>query len=274
MNAKELAEKLGGLVYPDRIYCVSCGHPIDPGMPYGLCKTCRERFSFASDGHKPSGFHATWYTLWEKELVLRFKYANRAWYAGPMAEMMADMLFMYAREATAGADRTAEAENADDPSGRNGKAAKDGTVATLAPFFDGIVAVPLHETRYRKRGYNQAELLARELSERIGVPYVADALLRVKKTAPLKTLSETERREELKGVFGPGTSDVAGKRLILVDDILTTGATAGACSDILRGMGAKSVKTVAFTATARDRKNAVIDGFTDEEPPDAQADGM
>ena len=215
-------------------------------MPYSLCKTCRERFSFASDGHKPSGFHATWYTLWEKELVLRFKYANRAYYAGPMAEMMADMLFMYAREAEGNRE-----------------------VTSLAPYFDGIAAVPLHEERYRKRGYNQAELLARELADRIGVPYVPDALVRLKKTTPLKTLSETERREELKGVFGPGTADVRGKRLILVDDILTTGATAGACKDVLLEAGAASVKTVAFTATARDRKNAVTEGFADGGPAPA-----
>ncbi len=249
------------LIYPERIYCVSCGHPIDRGMPYSLCNTCRERFSFAADGHKPAGFHATWYTLWEKELVLRFKYANRAYYAGPMAEMMADMLFMYAREAVR--------EDGDPAGGRENKdgtiipsGAETGADETLAPFFDGIVAVPLHEERYRKRGYNQAELLARELSRRIGVPYVADALLRLKKTTPLKTLSETERREELKGVFGPGTADVEGKHLILVDDILTTGATAGACSDILLEMGAASVKTVAFTATTHGRKEAVTDGFT------------
>ena len=245
---RRIAGRAAGLLYPDRIYCVSCGHPIDPGMPYALCGTCRERFSFASDGHKPSGFHATWYTLWEKELVLRFKYANRAYYAGPMAEMMADMLLMYAREAVRGG---------------SGDATFDGTeeTAPLRRFFDGIVAVPLHEERFRKRGYNQAELLARELSKRVGVPYLPDALVRRKKTAPLKTLSETERREELRGVFGPGEADVGGMRLILVDDILTTGATAGACGDILRGMGARSVKTVAFAATAKDRKNAVTDGF-------------
>jgi len=231
--ARELAERLLDLIYPERIYCVSCGHPIDRGMPYSLCRTCFERFSFASDGHKPAGLHATWYALWEKELVLRFKYANRAYYAGPMAEMMADMLRMYAQDA--------ETE--------------------LPDVFDGIVAVPLHEERFRKRGYNQAELLARELAHRIAVPYLPDALLRLKKTTPLKTLSETERREELRGVFGPGTADVRGKRLILVDDILTTGATAGACADILRACGALSVKTVAFTATEHGRNEAVTDGI-------------
>ena len=210
------------LLYPETIYCISCGHPIDPGMPYSLCRYCREHYAFAESGHKATGYHATWYSLWEKETVLRFKYANCAYYAGPMADMMADMLQMY------------------------GKA-----------DCDGIVAVPIHADRLRTRGYNQAELLARELAERLEKPYVPDALRRLKKTSPLKTLGETERRNELMNAFGPGSGDVAGKRILLVDDILTTGATASVCTDVLRAMGAVSVRTVTFAATARGKEPVV-----------------
>lgn len=217
MDKNQIVRELEDLLFPDRIYCISCGHPIDKGMPYSLCGKCRRTFSFASGGHKEAGLHATWYTLPEKETVLRFKYGNRAYYAEPMAGMMADMLRMYL----------------DNPE----------------TLFDGIVAVPLHTERYRARGYNQAELLARELAEKIAVPYIPDAVRRIRKTQPLKGLGEDERRAELSGAFGPGSGTVSGMRLLLVDDILTTGATAEACGDVLRAMGAESVRTCAFSAT-------------------------
>lgn len=103
-----------------------------------------------------------------------------------------------------------------------------------------IVPIPLHKKRLRRRGYNQAELVARVLSERTGIPMDADALVRVKATCPQKTLSGRERRENIQGAF------VARKRIrcrnvALIDDIYTTGSTLDEAAKALRKAGAEKV---------------------------------
>lgn len=95
---------------------------------------------------------------------------------------------------------------------------------------DAIVPVPLHCLRYRKRGYNQAEEFAKELSELTGIPVVNSALFRVKNTKPSKLLSVPERQNNLKKAFIFRQNDVKLNTIILVDDIYTTGATLDAAA--------------------------------------------
>jgi ComF family protein len=113
--------------------------------------------------------------------------------------------------------------------------------AELGLFEDAeAVPVPLHWTRWCQRGFNQAELLAREL------PVASlSALIRVKATRPQAGLSAQERRRDLENVFQakPG---VAGKRLVLIDDVLTTGQTAQACAKTLLNSGALEVGVLTF----------------------------
>lgn len=111
---------------------------------------------------------------------------------------------------------------------------------------DGLLPVPVHRSRYRKRGYNQAELLAQALSERLGIPYYGRELYRVEKTHVQKSLNEKQRQKNLKNAFKRKRNSVKLNRVILVDDIYTTGATVEACTQVLLGTGAERVYYVSI----------------------------
>ena len=114
----------------------------------------------------------------------------------------------------------------------------------LAPRDDDvdvIVPVPLHPTRQRQRGYNQAALLARELGAHLQRPVVEDALIRTKATAPQVGLNAQERQANVRDAFQCVNSSLGGKRVLLVDDVCTTGATLEAASAALRKGGVSSV---------------------------------
>ncbi len=113
---------------------------------------------------------------------------------------------------------------------------------------DGLIPIPLHKKRKRERGYNQAELLARELSRHSRIPVYTDYLKRVKATVPLKRLNPQERQNNLKKAFKIARNDVELKTVILVDDIFTTGSTIDEAAGVLRANG---VEKVYFVALAR-----------------------
>ena len=104
-----------------------------------------------------------------------------------------------------------------------------------------IVPVPLHESRLRERGYNQAALLAHVLGERIGLPVSEDTLARVRETLPQVELSAQERKENVRDAFRCLDDGLAGRQVLLVDDVCTTGSTLEACSLALRQGGARSI---------------------------------
>jgi len=104
-----------------------------------------------------------------------------------------------------------------------------------------IVPVPLYRLRLRQRGYNQALLLARELATRLSLPLCADVLQRVRNTRSQVGLSRRERWENVWGAFQCSADAFAGARVLLVDDVCTTGATLEASAAALREAGARSV---------------------------------
>lgn len=118
----------------------------------------------------------------------------------------------------------------------------------LADYFesqrfaaDVLAPVPLHPKRERSRGYNQSHLLAREVSRRIQVPMADDRLLRTVDTPPQVSMSgREERRKNIDGAF-ECTQAVTGLRVLLIDDVVTTGSTMSACASVLKEAGAKSV---------------------------------
>ncbi len=113
--------------------------------------------------------------------------------------------------------------------------------ATPADF---LVAVPLHSARFREREFNQAEVLARLLSKRSGMP-VLPCLRRIRYTSTQTRLDRHERMENLRGAFRVRqTSRVLNRHLILVDDVFTTGSTVDECARVLRQAGAASVRVV------------------------------
>jgi ComF family protein len=128
--------------------------------------------------------------------------------------------------------------------------------------FDAIVPMPLHWLRRWHRGFNQSELLAREIARKWNVPVCA-LVRRKKATAPQAGLTSAERRKNVEGAFEVGKGEVGkparlkGMRLLLIDDVLTTGATASACARALKRAGAAQVTFLALAR--RDRRAAVED---------------
>jgi ComF family protein len=110
---------------------------------------------------------------------------------------------------------------------------------------DAVVPVPLHSTRLRERGYNQAELIARPLARRLGLPLRPLLLVRTKPRPDKLKLSRKERWRIVRGAYGMREgSQVDKARVLLVDDVFTTGATLDACARVLRKAGASRIVAV------------------------------
>lgn len=106
--------------------------------------------------------------------------------------------------------------------------------------YDTLVPVPLHTNRLRERGYNQSLLLAREIGRRYGVTVDETILRRIRDSVPQIELTGAERQDNVKGVFSLG-GDPAGKKILLIDDVFTTGATINECAKVLLRGAAKKV---------------------------------
>jgi ComF family protein len=115
--------------------------------------------------------------------------------------------------------------------------------------FDAVTAVPLHWRRRWQRGFNQSELLGKAVARRRGIPALK-LLRRAAATRAQAGLSNSQRRENVAGAF-VARRRVAGMRILLVDDVMTTGATAGACARALKKAGARSVSILALARVDR-----------------------
>lgn len=105
-----------------------------------------------------------------------------------------------------------------------------------------LIPVPLDKRRLRWRGFNQAEEIARELSKTLEIPLILNLLSKIKRTRPQTELTEKERKESLKGAFlVKNENEVKGKKIFLIDDVYTTGATLEECAKVLKEAGAKEV---------------------------------
>jgi ComF family protein len=121
---------------------------------------------------------------------------------------------------------------------------------------DCVVPVPLHPRRRRARGFNQAT----ELAAQLGLP-VVDALRRTVATRPQMELPASRRHRNVRGVFAPArgpawrpiASRIRGARVVVVDDVVTTGATVEACARVLRRLGARDVRVLTLARVARSR---------------------
>ncbi len=194
-------------------FCMKCGRPLDGRMREAeYCRDCaREKRRF------DKGTVVFPYEQLQHS-VSRFKNDGRAEYAGYFGRQMAETV--------------REHFSADE--------------------IGLIVPVPVSDERKKERGYNQAALLAGELSRRIRKPCREDLLVRTKETAKLKFKSAGERRKELSGAFRLNRlsrgNEVKSKKILLVDDIFTTGATIDACAEALFSEGASTVCFVALSA--------------------------
>ena len=120
----------------------------------------------------------------------------------------------------------------------------------LRPAPDKIlVPVPLHRSRLWSRGYNQSALIASALERRSGVPAALDLIRRVKATPPLRGLGRRERALTLRGAFRAERA-VEGSTIVLIDDVFTSGATAGGCAKALKRAGAARVEVLCWARVA------------------------
>ena len=118
---------------------------------------------------------------------------------------------------------------------------------------DVIIPIPLWKKKEKERGFNQSALLAEAVSDIIGIPFENEVLIRNRKTVPQKGLSRSKRSDNLRGAFSLGKgSSVENKKIVLVDDIYTTGSTVYECSKILYGAGADKVFYLALSAPGTD----------------------
>jgi ComF family protein len=140
---------------------------------------------------------------------------------------------------------------------------RPGVASTLARFMARhlaaadpeaiLVPVPLHRWRIWKRGYNQSALIATELSKRTGLPADLDLLKRVKATPALRGLGRRERALAVRGAFAVRDREaVAARSILLVDDVFTSGATAGACARALKRAGAARVEILCWARVVRE----------------------
>jgi len=198
----------GTLAIPGDPSCVRCARPFGDGVLAGsTCGPC------LADPPRHAGVAAaTLYNEASRKLVLALKHGSKLGLAPLMARLIAARL--------GGAD---------------------------AEWI--VVPVPLHRWRLWRRGYNQAGLLAQELARLSGATLSIDALERRKPTASLGGLGKRARKRELSGAIGVSTrrkAVVQGRRVLLVDDVLTSGATSEACVGALLKAGAASVTVACF----------------------------
>lgn len=169
----------------------------------GLCGACR--------GRRPGFAYARAAVLYGglvREAIHAFKFGGRRGMANPLGDLLAGL----------------------------------GLSALPGAAPDVLVPVPLHPRRARERGYDQALLLARRLERAWSVPVVADALLRAVPTQPQTDLDAAARRRNVRDAFAVRRPElIADRHVVLVDDVLTTGATAGECARSLYRAGAAAV---------------------------------
>ena len=204
------------LVYPVRAECMGCGSKA--GFEHNwLCEECRQALAnrWVGVAAPPPG-----------GLIEGAAYGYV--YGGPVAGLVRNLKYR-------GVSHLSE------PMGRGMVRAFEGLQPAHA---DCVVPVPMHVRRARSRGVNHALLLAREVAEGLGLP-LEEALVRTRNTRQQARLSDAERLHNLDGAFAV-TGDVSGKRVLLVDDVCTTGATANACAAALLQAGASNVLLVCF----------------------------
>ena len=198
------AQCLKGVKFIEPPICEKCGEPFPGDMraPF-ICGNCTQQ-----NHHFDSARSSTLSERLMRDVLHRYKYMSATWF-----EPFIMRAFLQS------AVPTLRHEN-----------------------WDGVLPIPLYPTRLRQRGFNQSDRLALCLAERLQIPLMGDVLYRVKYTKPQSTLPRIGRLLNVKGAFQVYSGVcLSGKKLILVDDVMTTGATVNACAGALKKADALKV---------------------------------
>ena len=220
---KTAKESICNIFFPKR--CVYCGKILGYGANLSICGACLEK---CLTREKPMrGFDVKYFdsvlcgSYYEKHMrkaIIDFKFHGFTYLAPTFAQILLiklkeDFRFAYA---------------------------------------DIIACVPLSKARMAKRGYNQAELIARETAASLSGEFVNDLLFKVKDVPPLSKMSAAKRRRAVKNAYKFNNNfDVKGKNIMIIDDIFTTGSTMNECARILKLNGAKNVFAMCVAETPK-----------------------
>lgn len=223
--------------------CLSCGEPLPAVAPLGLCAPCRARLAPVPRG--ACAACAAPLDAFEPPLGWRCGACRQR----PPAFDRLLALWSY-REPLDAVIQGLKFGRLDYLGRHLAEALAEGLGEDLAGF-DGVVPVPLHWRRWLARGYNQAERIACPLAGRLGLPLIP-ALRRSRSTPPQTSLGKERRIANLRRAFrAPSPRKIQGLRLLLVDDVATTGATLNAAAAALRSAGAAEVTAVVAGRTPR-----------------------
>lgn len=201
-----VAKNLVNLIYPLR--CAACGKSLDPLDEFGVCRPCLSQIR-QNPKRSSRTYSACLYEGPIKELIHLFKYKGKISLAKVLSKLMIDFI----------------KENSEIING-----------------IDIITFVPIQPRRLKDRGFNQSRVLALNLSREFGIP-VIDCLKKTLSTRPQNELTRDERLKNLKDAFKiRGRLNVKGHAILLIDDVMTTGATLSECSKALSDGGALRVR--------------------------------
>ncbi len=244
--------KFEDALYPEDITCDACGGELSSDTRYRLCADCMEKLPFVKDKHKC--------LVCGVPLVDESNYCNRCQYKksefvknrSPLVYegLATKMVFSLKFGKKKYIAKTLGALMADE---------------YLKCGFDSeiVVPVPMSEKEENARGFNQSYLLAVEIATRLKLPML-DALKKVKDTSAQKQLLGKEREENLKDAFKCVYDEVKGRKILLVDDVFTTGTTANECSRALLKAKAREVSVLTACVTKLKMPVESADGKTDK----------
>lgn len=214
-------------------FCVNCHKSSTyPYMP--LCQNCRSQIKFIKD-------HRVFNEINSKSIVSFFALG---YYEGVLRNLI--ISFKYHKKTFLSAFFVSELL----------KHLVDMTIFDLSGRFDIIIPIPLHPKKLKERGFNQSDLLAIELSRITGIEVCCDAALRIKETLPQNKLKLEERFKNLEDAFEINSKkiyQINGKNVIIIDDILTTGATAENMARSLKRHGARNIIFLSIAKTSINR---------------------
>lgn len=241
---KKISSTVLDLIYPEEGICFICDEFVDGISNNHICTSCKNRLSFIKERKcsicgKPLDIESISnkcenckrhphyfsraisvleYKGLVKDAIYRYKYGKKSYMYKAFGPLMVQAL-------------------------------KDNNISQKN--IDFIVPVPLHRRKLIKRGFNQAELLGKYISDSLNISLSANNLIRTKRTPVLNKLHRLERLVNLQEAFAVSSKEVfKNSRILLVDDIFTTGATANHCSKVLLEAGASNI-TVICLATGR-----------------------